>query len=212
MTDLEQAIKDRIGRAAPSAVSEQVLIQSFQDKYPTVQIQQALLNLEKDKVLVDHFQDSNIIAKYSRFFVVGESKRRAFFLKDYSGYEVVEEELNVGGQQYPKMLSGDTVRSDDINFVIQKLAENAQKAKEDSVNEIEKVSRRLNAQLITLFGLFVSIFSIIVISTDKLITLDPKLLETLTWSQLLGKSAALLAPVVVVIAVFVLLIDWVRRK
>lgn len=212
MTDVEQAIKDRIGRAAPSAVSEQVLLQSFEGKFSKTDIRQAIHNLERSQTLVGHIQESNVVAKYSKFYVVGESQRKAFFLKDYSGYEIVEEIIEVGGQQYPKMLAGDKVRSDDINFVVERLAQNTQEAKADSIAEIEKVSDRLNKQLITLFGIFVSIFSVIVISTDKLLTLDPKLLENQTWLQLLGKSSAMMFPVLVVIAIFVLLIDWVKRK
>ena len=212
MEKLERKIVKFIGDAAPNNITERIVILHFQSEYLPHAIVNAIQNLERGSTIVSKSSDSNLYSLFPKYFIAGEEKTKSYYLKDYTGYQEVKDEIQVGEEKYPRMIAGDVVRPEDINFVIEQLAISTKKAKENTLKEIKENSRQLNTQLIVIFGIFVSIFAVIVIGTDKLITLDPSLIKELAWWQLIGKSSALLAPVLIVVCVLVLMLDWVRKK
>lgn len=65
--------------------------------------------------------------------------------------------------------------------------------------------------MIGIFGVFVSIFAVIVISTDKMLRFSPDLLKN-DWLWLFIQSTALFLPVGIVVSGLVLLLSLVTKR
>jgi hypothetical protein len=97
-----------------------------------------------------------------------------------------------------RLLNGDKVSAEDINEVTEALKEYIERIDKTFDERVQKKTAEIYKQMIGIFGVFVSIFSIIIISTDKMLRFDPGSL-TQDWITLLFKSSALFLPVGVVI-------------
>lgn len=111
----------------------------------------------------------------------------------------IKGEYVIGDTEVVRLLSGDIVRAEDINEVTEALKEYIERIDKTFDDRVQKKTAEIYKQMIGVFGVFVSIFSVIVISTDKMLRFSPDVLQQ-DWWVLLFKSSALFLPVGIVIS------------
>ena len=111
----------------------------------------------------------------------------------------IKGEYDIGGDtEVVRLIGGDIVSAEDINEVTEALKEYIERIDKTFDERVQKKTAEIYKQMIGIFGVFVSIFSVIVISTDKMLRFSPDVLAQ-DWWVLLLKSSALFLPVGVVI-------------
>lgn len=110
----------------------------------------------------------------------------------------IKGEYLIGETEVLRLLGGDIVSAEDINEVTEALKEYIEHIDKTFEERVQKKTAEIYKQMIGIFGVFVSIFSIIIISTDKMLRFSPDVLQQ-GWLELLLKSTALFLPVGVVI-------------
>lgn len=110
----------------------------------------------------------------------------------------IKGEYVIGDTEVVRLLSGDIVSAEDINEVTEALKEYIERIDKTFEERVQKKTAEIYKQMIGIFGVFVSIFSIIIISTDKMLRFSPDILQQ-GWFELFLKSIALFLPVGIVI-------------
>lgn len=106
-----------------------------------------------------------------------------------------------------RLIGGDIVSAEDINEVTEALKEYIERIDRTFDERVQRRTAEIYKQMIGIFGVFVSIFSVIVISTDKMLRFSPEVLAQDWWTLLL-KSSALFLPVGLVIGGLI----WILLK
>lgn len=125
-------------------------------------------------------------------------RREAISLVDPPDAPVKGEYVIGGDTEVVRMLGGDIVSAEDLNEVTEALKEYIERIDKTFDERVQRKTAEIYKQMIGIFGVFVSIFSVIVISTDKMLRFNPDVLKQ-DWWILLLKSSALFLPVGIVI-------------
>lgn len=110
----------------------------------------------------------------------------------------IKGEYQVGETSVVRLLALDKLSPEDVNEVTEALKEYIDHIDKTFDERVQRKTAEIYKQMIGIFGVFVSIFSIIVISTDKMLRFDPNILEQ-DWRVLLLKSSMLFLPVGIII-------------
>lgn len=167
----------------------------------------------------------NKIVKHERMHQLGEESKRklpddaknkimmrdTISLCEYPDTIPVRGEYKIGSSSVIRFLSHDVVFGEDINEITEALVEYADNINKTFEDRIKKETRKIYMQMISIFGVFVSILAIILISTEKMLRFTPDVLAS-GWWELFFKSSALFLPVALTIGGFVILITWLAKK
>ena len=137
-------------------------------------------------------------------------KRTSISLINYSNVQIIGDQ-KIGDSNVVRFLPHTTLSGEDLNEIVEAVVEHTNSIEKTIEERIKQETSKIYAQMITIFGVFVSIFAIIVISTDKMLRFSPDILDK-GWLSLLGQSVALFLPVGLVIGGLVCLVIWSSRK
>lgn len=137
-------------------------------------------------------------------------KREYIQLKDYSNIPINGEQ-RIGDNSVIKLLPYSRSSASELNEIIDTLVDYTNDLESKVTNRLRTETARIYRQMISIFGVFVSVFAIIVISTEKMLRFNPEILEK-GWLELLWKSTALFLPVGIVIGLLVLIVMYGSRK
>lgn len=138
-------------------------------------------------------------------------KRKSYYIKKMGEDYPFEEFITVNGRTLSRVFDGGKLAAEDLNSVIETMKHYTDGVNDHIRKEVRKEASKIYIQMITIFGVFVSVFAIIVISTDKMLRFSPDVLNK-GWLSLLGQSIALFLPVGLVIGGLVCLVIWSSRK
>lgn len=192
---VEDAIVRFLMDRAPNLVSEPVIRQRMK-RYEASVISEALQKLTDDGKIVaeeDHRDRRAPSVNYYR-------------LTSYDG--PFRDSITLADQEILRVLSYSSQRflPEDLNEAIERLAEYTSGLERRFADLVRKEQRDYWANIVTVFGVFVSILALIIVGLPK-ITADPCLSPwTLVWLNL-GQ----LLPIAVVLALFVFLLRCVIR-
>jgi hypothetical protein len=129
-----------------------------------------------------------------------------FKVKDVKNLPIIEK-INVGDIEFPRLLDGDDANADDINVFIEALAEYDNKIEKRIENLTADMTRRYWADVATLVGLFVSVFALILRSSDPIVVQNLNGASDLFYLKL-----AELAPLAIILFGFVLMLRFFIKK
>ena len=124
-------------------------------------------------------------------------RRADYVLPSYSNLPV-REYVAIGGVKVPRMLAGDTARSEDVNIFFEALARRLVEIEAEAQVHFDEKLKSYWGNIVTLFGAFIGVFSLIV-GFLKTVPMDP---GSTFWSVLAVSSAQVL-PLAVVLGAFV---------
>lgn len=165
---------------------------------PKEQIDESIKRLGQAKKIVIHKRPDHGAKQYPA--IHNELARRtAISLPDYPANMPIRGDYKIGGASVVRLLSGDIVSGEDINEVTEALKEYADNLDRRFDERVRNETAKIYRQMIAIFGVFVSIFAIIVISTEKMLRFDVDMLRLVSPMELLFKSACLFLPVGIVV-------------
>jgi hypothetical protein len=109
--------------------------------------------------------------------------------------------IQIGATEIPRLMAGDSVYVEAINNAIERLAEYANSLENKFKDEVEKRMRSYWGNIITLFGIFISLFAFILSVTNNAV-FDA---EWGFWTIFLN-NLAIIGPLLCVMAVFLILL------
>jgi hypothetical protein len=124
-------------------------------------------------------------------------KRNEYQLPSYSNIPI-REYVAIGGVKVPRMLTGDTARSEDVNIFFEVLAKRLVQIESEAQAQFDEKLKSYWGNIVTLFGAFIGVFSLIVgfIKTPPMDT-------GATFLSVLALNSAQVLPLAVVLAGFV---------
>jgi hypothetical protein len=124
-------------------------------------------------------------------------KRAEYSLPSYD-HMPLREYVAIGGVKVPRMLTGDTARSEDVNIFFEVLARRLVEIETEAQSRFDEKLKSYWGNVVTLFGAFIGVFSLIV-GFLKTVPLEA---NTNFWS-VLALSSAQVIPLAVVLGGFV---------
>jgi hypothetical protein len=124
-------------------------------------------------------------------------KRAEYVLPSYE-HIPVREYVAIGNVKVPRMLAGDTARSEDVNIFFEVLARRLVEIEAEAQAKFDEKLKSYWGNIVTLFGAFIGVFSLIV-GFLKTIPMEP---NASFWS-VLAVSSAQVIPLAVVLGAFV---------
>ncbi len=205
--DLKEAIIKTLTERLPNSVRvrkvREILERNVKLNPTPEQIDRALDDLKNENVIkIGNKDNSSKSAAIRR-----ELKRREWVALVDPPEVLIKGEYEVGDTSVVRLLSYDTLGAEDINEITEALNDYIKRIDKTFDERVQKKTAEIYKQMIGIFGVFVSIFSIIIISTDKMLRFSPDVLQQ-GWWDLLLKSIALFLPVGVVIGGLI----WVVLK
>lgn len=201
----EKKILELLYSRAPNSLSYDLIVEySPLSKEDT---DKTLVNLVEKGILVTDFRKTNrdkIAQKIAE-------RRKSYYIKNFPEDFPVKEHIKVGDILIPRLIDGDRARAEDINSIVEAMVDYTNGIDKEIDRRIRKETEKIYRQMISIFGVFVSIFAIIVISTDKMLRFSPEVLGQ-NWNVLLFKSTVLFIPIGVVIALLVFVVMYGGRK
>lgn len=195
----EKKILELLYSKAPNSLSYDLIIEySPLSKDDT---DKALERLVKRGILVNEFGQTN------RMLLIEPIKhrRKSYYIKYFPESFPIKEHIKVGKTLVPRLLDGDVSRAEDVNSIIEAVVDYANSIDERIEKRVQEETSKIYKQMIGIFGVFVSIFAIIVISTEKMLRFSPDVLANDPLDLFL-KSTALFLPVGIVIGGLVWLV------
>lgn len=138
-------------------------------------------------------------------------KRDSISLVEYPKRMPIKGEYHIGEASVVRLLSGDIVSGEDINEITEALKEYVDTLDRTFDERVQRETSRIYRQMIGIFGVFVSVFAILVISTDKMLRFSPDTFAN-DPLELLLKSAALFLPVGIVIGALIWIVTRGAKK
>jgi hypothetical protein len=129
------------------------------------------------------------------------ARNKDYLLASYNGIPV-REYVTVGGVKVPRLLQGDTARPEDLNIYFEVVAQRLVAIDAESEKRIDERLKGYWGNIVTLFGAFIGVFSLIV-AFIKPIPIGPDA----TFVSVLALTAAQLIPLALVLGAFV----WLLR-
>lgn len=198
-------IKDRLKiffyDRAPNSVLEDHLVLEFSDTEASVLLG-ALSQLAEEKFLL-----SEVLPPNQRY---PSLQRKAYRITDEAlGDYPINTEIEAAGVKVPRLIDGDRARAEDVNSLIHAVNKIIDAKTKELENRMEEQNRKYWGALITIFALFVSLFSIINVGLKP-----PTITADLSISpvSLAFQSFLNIAPLTVVLLVFVWLLHRILGK
>ena len=205
---LESKILELFYSKAPNGLSFDWLVYELAPSgYSRNDISQVLEHLcEKETLFhaLDPVTQTRVSSEYS-------DRRHPYYLKSIPQEFPLVDELRIGNRTLPRMMDGTVASAEDINNLLEAMVEYTNGVSSKIEERVKEETGKIYRQMIGIFGVFVSIFAIIVISTDKMLRFSPDVLYQ-DWMDLFIKSAALFLPVGIVIALLVWVTMWGFKK
>ncbi len=173
---------------------------------PRAVIDDALAELISANTITTNNRESN------KLEVFKDVRREPFYLVEYPKNLPYSRTTEIGSITLPRLLDQDAARAEDVNQLTEVVKGYSDNIKKQVDREVKKQIASIYSQIIVIFGIFVSVFALIVISTEKLIVFDPRLIENSDYWQLFWKSFILFIPVAIVMIVFMVFLWFITKK
>ncbi len=206
--DLKEAIVAYVLAKTPNRVQRTHIYNNF-NKISQDNIDNAIVELIGDKRLLSGPDANARLEKFAHLNILREEDKICLY--NYTGKEPICLTNKIGQFQIPRLLDGTRVSAEDVNQMVEAIAIYQNDVKSEFEKETNRKVGEIYRQMIGIFGVFVSIFAVIVISTDKMIRFNPDILS-LDWWQLLGKSSALFLPIGIIIGLLLWIVLRVPKK
>lgn len=143
MDKLEKRIIEILRFRAPNSVVDIIIYDSLRD--------------------LNHDQIDESLSKLREMNIITEKKiiNRSFKLKSYES-AFIRETIHLGDKEIPRLLNGDQSRIEDINYAMESLAEYADKLETKFEKKLNKQIQSYWLSIITIFGVFIALFSFII--------------------------------------------------
>ena len=202
-TDLKEAVVSYVMAKVPNGLQRRHIYNNFSNISPA-RIDEVIAALVEDERLATGFHGSNVSAVFEA--LTDEHGEQIIHLAHYTGKEPLIRTTKIGSYEIPRLLDNTRLAAEDVNQLIEAVAAHQDTVKQELKSEVEKSVSRVYTQMITIFGVFVSILAILVISTDKMLRFDVGVLKTMDAGELFWKSFIMFVPVGFVIAGLVFLV------
>jgi len=113
----------------------------------------------------------------------------------------VRKTISIGGLQIPRLMDADPARAEDVNYLLESLAQYSNSLEDRFKQILKKRMKSYWANIITLFGVFIGLFSLINISISK-ITID----QSWTRDQIFWNNFEQILPTAIVLVIFMFLL------
>ena len=178
---------------APNPVSKTIIDNRLNDLEAN-EVENALGELQKEGRVENPMQ------------MVGKGPYAADYYKltSYDGLPI-RRTIKIGNIEVNRILGIDSVQSslEDINEAVERLAEYSDSLEDIFYEKFKKEMNRYWANIITLFGLFIAIFSLIIVALPRI-----NMPENLSFLNILVTNTAQILPITLVLAIFV----WILAK
>lgn len=198
-------IKDRLKiyfyDRAPNSVHEEHILLEFSDVQPSLLLEQLSELAEEDFLLAD------VMPPNPRCPTL---QRKAYRITDESlGDYPISTEIEAAGIKVPRLIDGDKGRAEDINALIHAVNRIIDANTKQLEHRMEEHIRKYWGALITIFALFVSLFSIINVGVKPALFAAELSLSPMS---LVFQSFLNIAPLTVVLLLFVWLLYRILGK
>ena len=172
------------------------ILQCFVERAPNPLTSANLHSLISGSDLAEVERELTVMASERALLARKGPKRAEYSLPSYE-HIPVREYVAIGGVKVPRMLTGDTARSEDVNIFFEILARRLVEIESEAQSKFDEKLKSYWGNIVTLFGAFIGVFSLIV-GLIKTAPLEP---NTSFWSVLALTSAQVI-PLAVVLAGF----------
>jgi len=173
---------------APNPVSKTIIENRLND-LETNEVENALGELQKEGRIENPMQ------------MVGKGPYAVDYykLKSYDGIPI-RRTIKIGDIEVNRILRVDSVESslEDINEAVERLAEYSDSLEDVFHEKYKKETNRYYANIITLFGLFVGVFSLIIVALPRI-----NMPENLSFCNVFLTNVAQILPIALVLAIFI---------
>jgi len=199
--NLENKLKILFYNRAPNTL----IFEHIEFEFPTEKaktLQEILNKLVKEKFLE--------IIKYKKNDRVPNLERIGYVIsQEHIGKYPISTEIDIGTIKIPRLLDGDAARAEDVNVIalsFNKVVDEKIKALKDTYN---KELKRIWSTLITIFGIFLAIFSLVNVALKPIYFASELKLST---KELIIQNLYNIAPLSLVLLLFLLLLYIIMRK
>lgn len=208
--EVKSAILKLLTDKAPNSVRIKRIYEKL-DKHDEGQIDDAIEELQLNESIIKNIRKEKVNdIRYPA--IASELERRdSISLTHYPEDMYIEGDYPIGNNHVVRLLSGDVVEGEDINEITEALKDYIDDINRTFDERIRNETSKIYKQMIGIFGVFVSIFAIIVISTEKMLRFSPETLSS-GWFDLFFKSSALFLPVGLIVGGLVWFVVWSARK
>lgn len=197
---MKNKIKSFFFDRAPNTIVDVLLFLEFSD-IPKEKIMEALADLEDE-----NFLESSILPPNPRFPGLERTVYRV--AEGALGQFPMKSEIEAAGIKIPRMIDGDGARAEDINSLILSVNKIIEENSRNLEEKIEEQNKKYWAALITIFALFVSLFSIINVGIKPILFSEEL---SLSPGSLAFQSFLNIAPLTIVLLLFVWLLHKVLK-
>lgn len=180
-------------------------METLRDKILNCLIQRAPnpLTVQTLEMLLSSFEHKEIEDELEKMFhehVIRKIPTNSIAFYSLMSYEniPVARFIEVGGVKFPRMISGEIARSEDVNLFIERLAQRTEQVALDAQTKIDAQLKSYWGNVVTLFGTFIGVFSLIV-GFLKTAPMD----SGSTFYSVLILSSAQMLPLALILLVFV---------
>jgi len=198
--DIKDRIKFFFFERAPNSILEDHVHLEFHQE-PRRDLHTALSALESDGFLVPNTHQNVLHPTL---------QRRSYRIADqYLASYPIKTDIEVAGIKVPRVIDGDMSRGEDVNSLILAVNKVINAKTAEMERRLEEQSRRFWSTLIAIFGLFVSLFSIINMGVRPALFSDSLALSPLdlAWQSLLN-----ILPLSLVLLIFLGILNRILNK
>lgn len=201
----EKKILEILYSKAPNSLSYDLIVEA--SPLNAENTDTTLERLVQKGILVNDFNQTN----RQKIVKPITERRKSYYVKDFPETYPIEEHIRVGDRLIPRLIDGDKVRAEDINSIIEAVVDYTNGIDRQIEKRVQEETAKVYKQMIGIFGIFVSIFAIIVISTEKMLRFSPEILRN-DWWWLFGQSLALFLPVGLIIGGLVFTLVLITKR
>ncbi len=150
--EIKNKVLEEIRRRAPNEVREDTVLRSL-SKYDPGAVTAALQELVGQEAIRQEVHPAPAIGR----------ALNVYSLASYLNVPI-EEYIQVGDTKVPRQITTDKIRAEDLNEMVEALSEYSKSLEMRFQEIVRKETRGYWANIITLFGLFIALFSLIVTS------------------------------------------------
>ncbi len=189
--NVERDVLNLIMDRAPNWVRDTIVVARL-NKYDAGDVSDALMKLGKENTL-----DELVLGGSSHAYRWPEAKT-----------VYVRETITIGNTEVPRILESSEIAMslEDINEQVERLAEHSDTLEERFSGIVKDERRKYWGNTITLFGLFVAVFSFIMVSLPRI-----QVGRGLTFSQIFAVNLAQILPLAIVLLLFILVLKLLFR-
>lgn len=199
--NLKNRIKKLFIERYPNSLMEVHIVNEL-DGWDVNEINESLEQLVKDGFLSLRTDPVRLRTNPSEVIL----ERKSYFIAQELNVPI-ETEINVGGVDIPRMIDGDVARGEDINATALRFNKVFSRMSEDLRNELKHETTKFWGTLVTTFGLFLSIFSLLNLSI-KLVPYS----SDMALKEVLLQSIVNILPLAIVLAVFTIVLYVIFRR